>query len=160
MSTRLNLFKEIIPAIDQNMKELWDMLDDDQKKGVAGDFWNLNRYISSVKTSNLEHNEHFLILVNELYNKNWASVSKENKLLWLLLCACSHDSKKTFFHEWIPLKRTSDGSTKTVQFLQKLYPAAKNDDLEVLAKITSKKELIKLAKAHGMDDKEINDLKL
>jgi hypothetical protein len=77
-----------------------------------------------------------------------------------LLCACSHDSKKTFFHEWIPLKRTSDGSTKTVQFLQKLYPAAKNDDLEVLAQITPKKELIKLAKAHGMDDKEINDLKL
>jgi hypothetical protein len=164
----ISLFKDLIPGIDQNVKELWDALDDEQKKAATKDFWTLNRYISSAsppketwqkgRVPTTEEQEHFVILVNELYNKNYFIAAKHPKLMWLLLCACSHESQKLFFHEWIPLKKGSDN--KRVNFLMTIYPTAKQDDLEVLASIMDVKQLKQLAKDHGYDNKQINDLKL
>ena len=50
----IDLFKEIIPAVDLGMKDLWDAATDEGRKEIKGDFWNLNRYISSVKSSVVE----------------------------------------------------------------------------------------------------------
>ena len=47
----IDLFKEMIPSIDMGFKDLWDAADDEGKKEIKGDLWNLNRYISSLKGS-------------------------------------------------------------------------------------------------------------
>lgn len=157
MTQKLEL-KEILAAVDLKAKDVWDDLSDEQKKSVA--FFLLNRYVSNVKTSNSELAEQYLILTNELMNKNFYQIVKHPKLMWLLMCSCGDDSRQVFFHEWIGVKRSSDGSSKTVKFLQTVYPAAKMEDLELLAKTMTKKEIKQLAKDHGMDDKQINELKL
>jgi hypothetical protein len=150
------LFDTILPAIDQGGYDIWDIFDDDQKKSAKGDFWTLNRYISNVKTSNREHQEHFLLTTNEFYNKNWNEIQKHPKLVWQTLCLCSHESKKTFFHEWIPLKKQKN---KKIEFLAELFPDTKMSDIETMALITTDKEIKEYCATLGWDKKQINAIK-
>ncbi len=153
----IDLFKEMIPAVDMGMKELWDAATEEGRKEIKGDLWNLMRYISNVKTSNRELQEHYVLTVNEFYNKNWAAISKHPMLQWQTLCMCSHESKKTHFHEWIPLKKQKD---KKTEFLANLFPNMKMSDVETLASITTDKEIKEYAKDLGWDKKQIADIKL
>ena len=153
----VDLFKDMIPAVDTGTKELWDAITEDGQKEIKGDLWNLNRYISSVKTSNRELQEHYLLTVNEYYNKNWAPISKHPKLQWLSLCICRHPDNKTEFHEWIPLKKEKN---KKEEFLADLFPNMKRSDIETLAAITADKEIKQYCQDLGWDKKEINGIKL
>lgn len=157
MADKLEL-KTVLAAIDLGSKESWDEFSDEEKKSVA--FFLLNRYVSNVKTNNQDLAEHYLILVNEFVNKNFYLVSKHPKLMWQLMCACSHDSKKIHFHEWLALKRKKEEGGKKSQFLQTIYPNAKIDDIQILAGMMDVKQLKQLARDHGYTDKQINDLKL
>lgn len=153
----VDLFKEIIPAVDLGLKDLWDATTDEGRKEIKGDFWNLNRYISNVKTSNRDLQEHFVLTTNEFYNKNWATIQKHPKLVWQSLCLCSHESGKTHFHEYLPLKRSKN---KKEEFLANLFPNMKLADVETLAAITTDKEIKKYCEGLGWDKKQINELKL
>lgn len=152
----VDLFKDMIPAVDMGMKELWDAATEDGRKEIKGDLWNLNRYISAVKTNNTELQEHYLLTVNEYYNKNWADISKHPKLQWQTLCSCSHESKKTHFHEWLPLKREKN---KKEEFLAELFPNMKRSDTETLAAISTDKEIKEYCEGLGWDKKAINGIK-
>jgi hypothetical protein len=153
----VDLFKEMIPAVDLGLKDLWDATTDEGRKEIKGDFWNLNRYISNVKSSNRDLQEHFVLTTNEFYNKNWAVIQKHPKLVWQSLCLCSHESGKTFFHEYLPLKRSKN---KKEEFLANLFPNMKLSDVETLAAITTDKEIKKYCEGLGWDKKQINELKL
>ena len=153
----IDLFKDMIPAVDMGLKELWDAASEDGRKEIKGDLFNLNRYISSVKTSNRELQEHYLLTVNEFYNKNWADIQKHPKLAWQTLCLCSHESKQKQFHEWIPLKKEKN---KKEEFLAELFPTMKRVDIETLATITTDKEIKKYCEGLGWDKKQINGIKL
>jgi hypothetical protein len=153
----IDLFKEIIPAADLGFKDLWEAASEEGRKEIKGDLWNLVRYMSSVKSSNRELQEHFLLTVNEYYNKNWAAISKHPKLQWQTLCLASHESKKTYFHEWIPLKKVKN---KKVEFLAELFPLMKMKDVETLAAITTDKEIKKYCEGLGWDKKKIAEIKL
>lgn len=152
----VDLFKDMIPAVDMGMKELWDATDENGQKEIKGDLWNLNRYISSVKSNNRELKEHYTLTVNEFYNKNWNEISKHPKLQWQTLCVCSHESKKTHFHEWLGLKR---GGNKKEEFLAELFPDMKRKDIETLAAITTDKEIKEYCEKLGWDKKQINGIK-
>jgi hypothetical protein len=151
MSEKIEL-KEKIQAVDQNVRELWDALDADQQKVLTKEFYILNRYISSAKTPNKEAQQHFVLAVNEYYNKNWNALQKHPQLLWLLLCLCSYDGASVFFHEWIgPKKVGSDTTNKRAKILEELYPTKKFDEIELLAKMSTDDEVLELAIDHGLD---------
>ena len=152
----VDLFKDMIPAVDMGMKELWDAATEEGQKEIKGDLWNLMRYISVVKTNNRELQEHYLLTVNEFYNKNWAEISKHPKLQWQTLCLCGHESKKTHFHEWLPLKRQKN---KKEEFLAELFPNMKRSDIETLAAISTDKEIKEYCEGLGWDKKQINGIK-
>ena len=154
----VDLFTDMIPAIDLKIKELWDSSTDEGRKEIIGDLWNLNRYISSVKTNNRTIQEHFVLSVNENYNKHWFILQKHPKLLWLLLCSCSYDSKTKFFHEWIGNKKKTDSKDKKVKFLANLYPNKKMDDIEMLASIMNDKDIKSLGQELGLTNKEIDKI--
>jgi hypothetical protein len=153
----VDLFKDMIPAVDMGIKELWDAATDEGQKEIKGDFWTLNRYISNIKSSDREMKEHYVLTTNEFYNKNWADIQKHPKLVWQSLCLASHESKKTQFHEWIPLKKQKN---KKEDFLAELFPNMKRDDVEALAGITTDKEIKEYCKDLGWDQKQINAIKL
>jgi len=144
--------KDILSAVDQGGRDIWDLLDDEQKKSVS--FFLMNRYVSSVKTSKREIQEHFVLATNEYFNKHFFNLSKHPKLLWQLLCMCGYESKQEFFHEWIGFKKKK-AEPKKLKFLEEMYPARKMTDLELLAQMTSVKDLKQLAINAGWDDKTI-----
>ena len=146
----IDLFKEMIPALDGGMRELWDAAGEDGQKDIKGDLWNLNRYMSSVKGSR-DKQELAVFKTNEYYNKNWAVLgNKEPKLQWLILCQCGDTGKKEF-HPWIGFKKKT-GNDAGLKLLQQLYPNMKQDEVELLARISTKKELKELAKEHGIEN--------
>jgi uncharacterized Fe-S radical SAM superfamily protein PflX len=151
----LDLFKELIPAIDMGIKELYDAAGDDGKKDIKLDLWNLNRYISSVK-GNYEKTALAVFKVNEYYNKNWNVLGGTNhvKLQWQLLCVAGKTGK-TQFHPWIGLKKKKDDSSKAVNLLSQIYPDMKMDEVETLARISTKKEIKELAREHGYEKVDI-----
>ena len=153
----VDLFNDMMPAVDMGIKELWDAVTEDGQKEIKGDLWNLNRFISNVKSSKREEQEFFVLAVNEYYNKNWAAIQKHPKLAWQTLCLCSHPSKKKFFHEYIPLKKEAN---KKEKFLAELFPNMKMSDVATLASITTDKEIKEYAKDLGWDKKQIADIKL
>ena len=107
MSEKIEL-KDKLAAVDLNSKGLWDEMDDTQRKSLKSELFILNRYVSSAKGQSRDVQEHFVLTTNEYYNKNWNDIQKHPKLVWQTLCMCSHESKKTHFHEWIPLKKQKD----------------------------------------------------
>ena len=147
--------KEKIQAVDQNVRELWDAMDEYNQKILKQEFYILNRYISNVKTSSSETQEHFVLTVNEYFNKNWNLLQKHPKLMWLLLCMCSYDGKTQFYHEWIGHKKKTGSDSKKVKFLTEIYPNKKIDEIELLAKLVTDKDLKELARKHGMDEPTI-----
>jgi desulfoferrodoxin (superoxide reductase-like protein) len=147
----------MIPAVDKGVSGLWDAATEEGRKEIKGDLWNLNRYISSVQTSNKSIQEHYLMTVNEYYNKNWNDINQHPKLQWQTLCATSHPNKQKHFHEWIPLKKEKN---KKEEFLLNLFPDMKRSDVETLAAISTDKEIKQYCERLGWDKKEINAIKL
>ena len=145
--------KDILEAVDQGGRDLWDLFDEEQKKDVK--FFLLNRYVSSVRTSNKEVQEHFVLATNEYFNKHWNLLYKHPKLLWQLLCCCGYENKQAYFHEWIGNKKKA-GEGKKLKLLQEMYPSRKMDELEMLADMMTTKELKHLAQEQCWDDKKID----
>ena len=164
MSEKVELSEKIL-AVDQNIRELWDAMDADNQKSLKNEFFILNRYISSAgfpknhyqkgKKPTREEQEHFVLTVNEYFNKNWNLLQKHPKLLWLLLCMCSYDGQTQFFHEWIGHKKKTGSNSKKTKFLQEIYPNKKLDEIELLSDLITDKEIKELARKYGLDEATI-----
>ena len=154
MSDKIEL-KEKLAFVDMNLRTAWDEMTDDQRKALKNEYYILNRYISNVQGQSREVQEHFVLTVNEYFNKNWNELQKHPKLLWLLLCMCSYNGEKVFFHQWLANKKRTGNGNKKIKFLEEFYPDLKNDELEVMAAITTDKELKDLARRYGQDEATI-----
>ena len=141
--------KDILAAIDMGAKNVWDEITDDERKQVS--FWLLNRYVSSVQ-GNRDKQELAIFKTNEYYNKNYMEVSKHQKLQWQLLCM-SGATNKIEFHPWIGFKKKTQDNNKLVKVLEEIYPNIKQDEIEMLANINSKKDIKQLAEDHNIEAK-------
>jgi hypothetical protein len=146
--------KDILAAIDLNGKSVWDELTVEQRKSVS--FWLLNRYVSSI-TGKRDEVEFAVLKTNQYYNRNWNVLgTRHPKLQWQTLCAACHsDNDKIRYHPWIGLKQKKDTNSKAVKLLLKIYPDKKIDEVELLARISTKKEIRELARELGYDKVDI-----
>jgi predicted CopG family antitoxin len=145
--------KDKLAAVDMNYKGLWDELDVEQQKALKSELFILNRYISNAQ-GNRDIQEHYVLTVNEYFNKHWNTLQKHPKLLWQLLCMSGHESQKIFFHQWIGFKK-KQGNNKLSKFLLEIYPNRKQDEIDMLSQMMSLAEAKKLAQTYGYDDKQI-----
>ena len=151
MSDKLPL-KDILAAIDMNGKSVWDELSAEERKQIS--FWLLNRYVSAVKGPR-EKQELAVFKTNEYYNKNFSVLgTKHPKLQWQLMCVAGNTGKIEY-HEWIGFKQKGQSNSKSVKLLQQIYPNMKTDEVELLARISTKKELFALADEYGLDKKDV-----
>lgn len=154
MSDKIEL-KEKLAFVDMNVRAAWGEMTDDQRKALKNEYYILNRYISNVQGQSREIQEHFVLTVNEYFNKNWNELQKHPKLLWLLLCMCSYNGEKVFFHQWLGNKKRTGNDNKKIKFLEEFYPNLKHDELAVMAAISTDKELKDLARRYGQDEATI-----
>ena len=52
-------------------------------------------------------------------------------------------------------KRKTGDNSKAAKFLSNMFPNMKQDEVELLARISTKKELQEYAQAHGTDKKDV-----
>lgn len=130
-------------AVDFRNKDYYDRIDDKEKSLYSP--YMIMRYASSVSGDRF-YQEHYLEMINECVNKHLFTLSgKHKKLCWILTSMCG--SLKQQFHPWVkPMKKVPNKSLKT---LLDLYPDMKEQDVEVLDKVITDKELEQLLEQHG-----------
>jgi len=137
----------ILNALDRKDMKFWDKCTPEQQKKIAP--FLLNRYMSIVK-GNAELHAYYLMATNQRVNINYFALSKHPKLVWQLLCTVSPGMGNQF-HQWVGHKKKDGGgkSNEIRKKLAELYPNYKEDELDLLARITTPKELKELAEASG-----------
>jgi hypothetical protein len=110
------------------------------------------RWGSSVEGSR-ELQEFYLIATNERFNKHFFALSRHPELQWLCATTVSPDMG-TPRHTWIAPKKKEPGASSIRKQLAELYPHLKDDDIAVLASITTKKEIDEHLKLLGQEKKK------
>ena len=136
---------QVLGALDNKDMGFWDRCTPEHQKKIAP--FLLNRYMSLIK-SNGDIAAYYLMSTNERVNKQYFELAKHPRLVWQLLCTVSPGMGKQF-HQWIGNKKKKSNNSDIRKQLAELYPNYKQDELDLLASITTKKELKLLAEAHG-----------
>ena len=150
MSDKLNISNEL-QQLDTKNRQFYRELTDEERKKFSN--FLMIRWSSSVQGS-ADLQAYYLLSCNENLNKHFFDLSRHPELQWLSATTVS-PGMGTFRHDWIKQKKRDSNNSKAVKFLRQIYPAYKQDELELLAQINSTAELKQLAREHGWDDKRI-----
>ena len=141
MSDKLNIANEM-KMFDRKVRSFYDELTPEERKKFST--YLMIRWGSAVEGSQ-ELQEFYVISTNERLNKNFFDLSRHPKLQWLLATTVS-PGLGAHRHNWIAPKKKEGGPTK--KKLRELYPHLKDDEIDLLAAITTKKELDQYIKQH------------
>ena len=143
---KLNIANEM-KEFDLKNRNFYTDLTDEEKKKFSN--FLMIRWGSSVQGSQ-DLQEFYVIATNERLNKHFFSINKHPKLQWL--CATSvSPGMGTHRHTWIAPKKKEAGATGFKKQLAELFPNKKMDEIELLAAITTKKELDAYLKQLGRE---------
>jgi hypothetical protein len=146
MSDKLNIANEM-KVFDNKVRTFYDELTPEERKKFST--YLMVRWGSSVQGSR-ELQEFYVIATNERLNKHFFNVGKHPKLQWLMATTVSPDMGAQR-HQWIAPKKKEPGAGSLKKQLAELFPTYKDDEIEVLASITTKKELDAYIKQHGRE---------
>ena len=142
--------KDMLSALDNNDFGFYTRLSEEEKKVFSP--WLAMRYANAAQGSLTAH---YLLMVNDIVNVNFSSLTNHPELQWKLLAVCGAGSNA--FHPWIaPGKKKS--KNKVQEFLTKRYPHLKHDEIELLEEINNGDELRDLARDYGLDEKQVNEI--
>ena len=137
-------------AYDRKDRAYYDKFTDEQRKAFST--YLMLKYGASVNGSG-DLQAYYLMATNERVNKHFFDLNKHPKLQWLLCTTVSPGMGKQY-HYWQGAKK-KEGSNKKSKFLEELYPNKKLDEIEIMAKLSTDKELKDLARRHGYDEATI-----
>lgn len=149
MSEKIPL-DQMLHALDTNKLNFFSSLTPEQKKNWSA--WLTMRYASSAQGNDAYH---YLLMTNSLVNVDFNTLRHHPELQWKLLALCGVGNKS--YHPWIaPSKKGK--KDRICEFIMQTYPEMNSRDAQVLSSIITKEELIELAKASGLDNKEVKEL--
>jgi hypothetical protein len=146
MSDKLNIANEM-KMFDQKVRAFYDDLTDEERKKFSN--YLMIRWGSSVQGSR-ELQEFYVIATNERFNKHFFDLGRHPKLQWLLATTVS-PGMGSQRHQWIAPKKKEPGANSLKKQLAELFPEYKDDEIDVMAAITTKKELDAYIKQHGRE---------
>ena len=146
MSDKLNIANEM-KGFGRKVRSFYDELTTEERKKFST--YLMIRWGSSVQGSR-ELQEFYVISTNERLNKHFFNVGKHPKLQWLLATTVSPDMGSQR-HQWIAPKKKEPGAGSLKKQLAELFPHYKDDEIELLAAITTKKELDAYIRQHGRE---------
>lgn len=150
MSDKLSIANEM-KMFDHKVREFYDDLSEEERKKFAP--FLMIRWGSAVEGSR-DLQEFYVIATNERLNKNFFNINstRHRKLHWLMATTVS-PGLGSMRHNWIAPKKKEAGAGTMKKQLADLFPHYKADEIDVLAAITTKKELDQYIRAHGRDNK-------
>jgi len=146
MSDKLNIANEMRELDRKNRNFYRDLTPEERKK-----FSNylMIRWASGVQGAR-ELQEFYVIATNERLNKHFFSLGKLPDLQWLCATTVSPDLGAQR-HQWISPRKREPGASSVKKQLSNLFPHFKSDEIDLLAEITTKKELAEYIKQHGQE---------
>ena len=135
---------------DRKNREFYDSLTDEEKKKFSN--FLMIRYGSSVQGNTMDQAV-YLLSTNENLNKNFFAINRHPKLQWLCATAVS-PGWGTKRHNWIAPKKKEAGTTSIKKQLAELYPNMKQDEIELMAVINTKKDIDTYLKLAGQETKK------
>jgi hypothetical protein len=135
---------------DRKNRRFHDELTDEEKKKFSN--YLMIRWGSSVQGSP-ELQEFYLIACNERFNKHFFAINRHPRLQWLCATTVS-PGLGTQRHVWIAPKKREAGVTGIRKQLVALYPHLKDDELDVMTRITTAKELADYQRLSAQDTKK------
>ena len=146
MSDKLNIVNEM-RCFDSKDRQFYDSLTEEERKKFSN--YLMIRWGSSVQGAT-ELQEYYLVATNERLNKHFFELSRHPKLQWLLATTVS-PGMGSHRHQWIAPKKKEKGDNEIKKTLMNLYPTMKSDEIHMLSKMITKKELRELMKDLGND---------
>jgi hypothetical protein len=137
---------------DSKNREFFDELSEEERKKFSP--FLMIRYGSSVSGSR-DLQEFYLIATNERLNKQFFAVNttQHKKLQWLMATTVS-PGLGNFRHNWIAPRKKEPGAGSLRKQLAELFPAYKDDEIDLLAELTTKKELDAYLRDLGQEKKK------
>jgi hypothetical protein len=145
---KLDLWKDVLPKIMAGDINWVNSLSNNDAKGVAS--FIVMRTLSNAKGKDAVY---ALLATNEVANKNFFYLSKHPKLQLMLLCLCATQSRRFYPGNY------KNEKNMIYEFMRKIYPLWKDDEIETFLKLASESEIIELAEDFGMQDDDIKKLK-
>jgi hypothetical protein len=148
MSDKLNIANEM-RQFDRKNRNFWDELTAEEKKKFSN--YLMIRWGSAVDGSR-ELQEYYVQSCNHYLNKNFFDLSRHPKLQWLCATAVS-PNLGTPRHPWIAPRKKEAGLSAKRRALQEIFPHYKDDEIDVMAEITTQKEIDTYNREAGRDKK-------
>jgi len=139
-------------AFDRKNRSFYDSLTDEEKKKFSP--YLMIRYGSTV-SGGADLQAYYLMSCNERLNKHFFDVNtaQHKKLQWLLATTVSPGMGNQF-HQWIAPKKKEPGAGSIRKQLAEFYPHCNDDEIDLLAKITTKKDIETYIKQLGQEVKK------
>ena len=137
--------------MDRKDFDWYSKLDDDKKKQFSS--WLFLRYANSAKGKDKED---LLLNTNEFVNKYYKDLYKHEELMWKLFCLTS--TGKSQFHEYIKPPNSRVKTDNVSQFVSRLYPHMKGDEIDLFRTLNSDDDIKQMAKDTGITDKEFDEI--
>jgi len=137
-------------VFDRKDRKFYDSLTIDERKKFSN--FLMIRYGSSVQGSK-DLQEFYLIATNERFNKHFFTINRHPKLQWLCATTVS-PGMGTQRHQWIAPKKKEPGASGIRKQLAELYPHLKDDELNLMAELNTKKDIDAYLKQAGQETKK------
>jgi hypothetical protein len=146
MSDKLNISNEM-RQLDAKNRDFYDELTPEERKKFST--FLMVRWGSAVDGSQ-EIQEYYVQSTNHYLNKHFFTMHRHPKLQWLMATAVS-PGMGAQRHNWIAPKKKEAGASAIKKQLRELYPHFKDDEIDLMAALTDRKEIAQLQRAHGND---------
>ena len=133
--------------LDAKNRDFYDELTVEERRKFST--FLMVRWGSDVNGSR-EIQEYYVQSTNHYLNKHFFTLHRHPKLQWLMATAAS-PGMGAMRHNWIAPKKKEVGASAIKKQLRELYPHFKDDEIDLMAELTDKKEIAQLQRAHGND---------
>ena len=133
--------------LDAKNRDFYDELTPEERRKFST--FLMVRWGSAVDDSR-EIQEYYVQSTNHYLNKHFFTMHRHPKLQWLMATAAS-PGMGAMRHNWIAPKKKEAGASAIKKQLRELYPHFKDDEIDLMAALTDKKEIAQLQRAHGND---------
>ena len=135
---------------DRKNREFYNELTDEERKKFSN--YLMIRWGSAVQGS-IDLQEFYVIATNQRLNRHFFAVNRHPRLQWLMSTTVSPglgDQR----HVWIAPKKREAGATGVRKQLAEIYPHLRDDELDVMTRITTAKELADYQRLSAQDTKK------
>ena len=146
---KLSIQNEMI-QFDRKNRQFYDSLTDEERKKFSN--YLMIRWGSSIQGS-AELQGYYLQSSNHYVNKHFFDINRHPKLQWLCATAVSPDLG-TQRHQWIAPKKKEAGASGIKKQIVELFPHLKDDEVELMSKINTKKDIDTYLKQLGQEVKK------